>query len=182
MLRILDRKSDIEKAQQLFGKQFEPFIDERVATNIGYKGGGIQATVSWSSIFGLWLYLGRVANGNRYWNAFGQENPREHHNLSITCEINFPLEGINRRVSGAFASDDSGRLFLLYRGRIGGGRPGISKSLFSQNYSGEWTDVRDGELDTKVALIAALGSTNFTQRVGQFVYEIERIKALATSH
>jgi 5-methylcytosine-specific restriction protein A len=73
---------------------------------------------------GIWLACD-VIGKSRYWNAFGTRNPKQNKMVPIGCEINFPLFGIDRRVSGGVAEDETGRLSLVHRGRIGGGRKGI---------------------------------------------------------
>ncbi len=98
--------------------------------------------------------------------------------IPITCEINFPVSGINRRVGGAFTSDEAGEIVVVHRGKIGGGRQGIGKTLFEDNYTGSWTDIVDGPYKSSAALIGALSSPRFPKQVQQFVFEVERIKKL----
>ena len=59
------------------------------------------------------------------WNAFGTERPYPGAGLDIACEINFPYEGINRRVAGVFAEDANGTVYVMHRGLIGGSKVGI---------------------------------------------------------
>jgi len=35
---------------------------------------------------------------------------------------------MNRTIAGAFASDDEGNIYLVHRGRIGGGKKGIGRT------------------------------------------------------
>jgi hypothetical protein len=95
--------------------------------------------------------------------------------LSIICEINPVLEGLDKRTQGAFAQDNV-HIWLLYRGKIGGGRPGISRRLFFENYPGEIMDIA-GE---RVVIIGDIRSANFVESVKDFVREVERIKGLVS--
>jgi hypothetical protein len=95
--------------------------------------------------------------------------------LPIVCEINPPLEGLEKRTQGAFAQDN-GHIWLLYRGKIGGGRPGIGKRLFFENYLGGINDI-NGE---RFVIIGDIRSTNFVESVRNFVREVERIKGLVS--
>lgn len=180
MFRILDDESSIRKAQQRFAKGFERFVDEKIPVKLGHLGGNTECEVSRSNKLKIWTYSGMVL-GSRYWNAFGIEEPAKGKNVSITCEINFPLRGINRRVAGAFVADGLGAVYVVHRGKIGGGRKGIGKLLFEENYRGPWIDVKDGEVENVVALVSALNSPQFAKRVSEFVYEVNRIKSLVSS-
>jgi len=159
---------------------FERFTGEKIPVKLGHRGYSSKVEVSWSSELNIWIYSG-IVQGSRYWNAFGIGKPEEGKNVSITCEINFPLRGIDRRVAGAFVVDSHGEVYVVHRGRIGGGRKGIGKLLFQENYRGEWTDVEDGELESAVALVGALSSPRFLRQIRQFVFEVGRIKSLVSS-
>lgn len=180
MLKVLDDESSIREAQQRFKEELERFVDEKIPVTLGHRGDSFEAEVSWCSKLNIWTYSGVVPE-SRYWNAFGIGKPAEGKNVSITCEINFPLRGIDRLIAGAFAVDGSGSVFVVHRGKIGGGRKGIGKLLFEENYRGEWIDVKDGEVQNVVALVSALSSPRFARQVSEFVYEVDRIKSLVSS-
>jgi hypothetical protein len=101
--------------------------------------------------------------------------------VPICCEINFPLAGINRQISGAVAENERGGLFLVHRGQIGGGRKGIGAELFWKHYEGEPSVVIDGDRETELVVVGSLQSPRFLRQIQCFVREIERIKALAHS-
>lgn len=178
MLEIINNKQDLEKAQNKFVKNIKKIAYEKVQTIIGYPGGNEEKTVYWSNKLKFWFCSEKTKY--KYWNAFGNLNPKEHTMIPIICEINFPLKGIERMLGGAIAKDDLGRFYIVHRGKIGGGRRGIGKSTFINSYRGSWVNVKDGELFSKVARIAALDSTRFIYQILQFISEVERIKKLAT--
>ena len=95
--------------------------------------------------------------------------------LPIVCEINPPLEGLDKRVQGAFARDND-RIWLLYRGKIGGGRPGIGRRLFFENYLKEIKDIAGD----RFAIIGDTHSSDFVSHVRDFIREVERIKGLVS--
>lgn len=68
-------------------------------------------------------------------------------------------------------------MFLLHRGLIGGGRPGIGKGLFDSQYTGSREEVLDGTRLSKLALISAFNNSRFVNQVAEFVKEVKRIKA-----
>jgi hypothetical protein len=118
---------------------------------------------------------------SRYWHAFGTGKPSESSHIPITCEINFPIRGIDRRVGGAMAADRYGRIFVVHRGRIGGGQKGIGKALFEDHYRGVWATMEDGSVDTTVALIGELNSARFVRQITQFVRKVDKVKDLISS-
>jgi hypothetical protein len=126
----------------------------------------------------LWFFSGK-GEENRYWNAFGTARPKPDAALSITCEINFPKEGTDRRMGGVFAVDVKGRIFVVHRGRLGGGRRGIGKALFERQYRGVWVDMEDGEEVASVAVVGLLPSPRFARQLSQFVNKIDKIKDMA---
>ncbi len=162
MLRILDRESDIREAQQQFIKCFKSLTDEVIPVTLGYSGGHEQREISWIGKFGIWVASNKVSS-SRYWNGFGIGKPEKESMIPIVCEINFPLKGINRRIGGAFIKDNTGAVSVIHRGKIGGGKKGIGKALFIDNYTGEWKTVKDGEMESNVALVGAINSPRFVK-------------------
>src|SRR5271157_158835 len=132
-LRIVEDALALKGARDALIAAFHRHGAERVTTVIGYPGGNEPSRVYWAGDLGIW-YGWNVIENSRYWNAFGTWSPKEHKMVPICCEINFPLNGIDRRISGAVAEDESGRLFLAHRGRIGGGRKGIGAELFRNHF------------------------------------------------
>jgi hypothetical protein len=175
MLAVLERSSAIDHAQSLFARAFESRASDKIRAKVGYHGGHEDHTLFWSDGLGLW-YCQRKIEGSRYWNAFGTEKPREASNASIVCEINFPLKGLNRSVGGVFARDDHGRVFVLHRGNIGGGRPGIGKTLFEEKYQGIRPDVIDGKEIASLAMIGDIESADLGRQVRCFVDTIKAMK------
>ena len=94
--------------------------------------------------------------------------------MSIAAEINFPAEGLNRAVSGVFAEDGDGGIWVLHRGKIRGG-----KELFFRHFDGETLTADDGGKEETFALVGRLGNADFAAKLAAFVKEILRIKAAA---
>ena len=180
MLKVITDQAAIKKYTRLFIKKFKPFIDETIKVKLGHQGASVAAKVLWSRKLGIWLFSHTI-NEVRYWNAFGKGKPREANILSTTAEINFPWEGIDRKTGGAFAEDAWGNIFVIHRGKIGGGKKGVGKSLFEHNYHGVWSFMKDGDSITQVAVIGALNSSRFAMQTALFVKKIEKLKSAATS-
>ncbi|MCK5290952.1 MAG: hypothetical protein KAR39_02925 [Thermoplasmata archaeon] len=179
MLTILSKKADIQKAQEKFKKAFSGRSERTEKVKVGHQGASFPVSVSWYGKLELWWTFD--TEDNRYWCAFGTDEPRwgSSHSHSIICEINSPHSGIYRLTSGAFAVDEKDQLYVLHRGRIGGGRTSIGKRVFIDNFSGTWLTVNDGGRRTDVALVGCLEERAFPEDVSWFIHEVKRIKEVA---
>jgi hypothetical protein len=178
MLKVISDQPAIKKYAGQFNKKFKPFIDEEIKVKLGHQGAGFPAKVLWSKSLGIWKFS-RAIKEVRYWNAFGVGKPGTSNVLSIASEINFPWTQIDRKTGGAFAEDAWGNVFVIHRGKIGGGKKGVGKSLFEHNYRGVWSFMEDGDSLSQVAVIGALNSPRFALQAAQFVKKIELLKSTA---
>ena len=178
MLKVIADQAAIKKYTRQFAGKFRPFIDEKIKVKLGHQGASYPAKVFWSKKLGIWIFSSAIKE-IRYWNAFGVGRPKPGELVSITSEINFPWSGIDRKTGGAFARDTRGNIFVIHRGKIGGGKKGIGKSLFEHNYRGTWSFMEDGDDVTQVAVVGALTSVRFAQQAAQFVKKIEILKSSA---
>jgi|SRR5208283_5827591 len=178
MLKVIADQPAIKKYSGQFNKKFKTFIDEEIKVKLGHQGAGFPAKVLWSKSLGIWKFS-RAVKEVRYWNAFGVGKPGASSVLSIASEINFPWAQIDRKTGGAFAEDACGNVFVIHRGKIGGGKKGVGKSLFEHNYRGVWAFMEDGDSISQVAVIGALNSPRFALQAAQFVKKIEILKSTA---
>lgn len=180
MLKIIQEEQTIKRYQQQFIKSFKPFADEKILVYLGHPGASVKARVFWSGRLGIWFVFQKTKEG-RYWNVFGTGKPKTSTTIPITCEINFPLRGIDRRIGGALAKDSTGRVFVVHRGKLGGSKKGFGKSLFEDRYRGVWDIVEDGDAETIVAVIGVLQSARLVRQVAQFIHKVDKIKEIASS-
>lgn len=175
MINVVENEPAIRKYQRQFSRCLKTLADEVIPVELGHPGASIQAKVFWSERLGIWFFSRKIAD-SRYWNAFGMGRPDGGAHIPIACEINFPLCGIDRRTGGAFAEDGAGRVFVIHRGKLGGGRKGVGKGLFENRYRGAWEIVNDGGEETPIAVIGVLDSPRLARQIAQFVRKIARIK------
>jgi hypothetical protein len=179
MLEVVQNQREVSKYQKLFIKQLKLVCTETVVCKLGYQGYSDKRTVFYSRKFNFWFAA--YKSSNRYWNAFGFGRPLPGGNNSITVEINIPFEGIDRSIGGVFAHDSAGEVLLLHRGKIGGGRAGIGKKLFLENYRDEPISVRDDSTYNEFCLVGDLNSKYLARQIGNFVSEVHRIKATVSN-
>src|SRR5712692_9352913 len=161
MLRILQDEKEIRKWQTAFETSMKLMAEESADRIVGWPGGSRVEHVSFSFKLGLWWVMREHEDG-RFWNVFGMIQ-RDSRPGNIKVEINFPLRGIRRQVRGALAHDESGRVFVLHRGRLGGSKSG--KSLLNHPWKGQETAVQDGDRFSTMILIGALDQVDFPFKV-----------------
>jgi len=179
MLKVIEDEKLIARYVRQFAGSFKPFMDEKIKVKLGHQGASFRAKVSWSRKLGIWIFS-QATKDVRYWNVFGMGKPPASGHLPITAEINFPWAGIDRKTGAAFAQDAWNHIYVIHRGKIGGGKKGIGKSLFEENYRGIWAWMTDGGALAQVAVIGELGSSRFALQAAQFVGKIEKLKSTAS--
>lgn len=174
-MRLLKKQQEIENAQTQLCKSLSQYCTKRIPVSLGFQGGHINCTINWSPTYGLWFHSAKIEN--RYWNAFGLSDnaPKNNSMLPIIVEINPPLKDLNKRVQGAFMSNDKDEIFLVHRGKIGGGKPGIGRKLFFDNYQGKTRDINGKQF----AIIGNINSPRVIRKVTAFVQEVAHIKTIA---
>ncbi len=160
---------EIAQAQKDFEHCFKANA-RMMSVSVGHRGESHQMEVAWLPAVRIWA--GSKKLDNRYWNAFGVGKPDLHSANSISCEINFPLAGINRRIAGVLAKDEKGIIWVCHRGGIGGGKEGVGPSFFWNHFEGKRTLVWDDE----VAIIGAISMPDFLVQLSNFVKFVHRIK------
>ena len=168
------------KAYDAFNVLSATLAKSGIATNarIGYRGGIVDAEVSWCHRVQLWSLLRANQAEGRFWCCFGVEDPREAASLDISVEINPRHNGTDLVVGGAFAKDERGEVHLCHNGKIGGGRKGVGKSAFLRHYSGSG-DLEQMLYKDRLVHVVDLGpitSQRLPRRVARFAHEVARIK------
>lgn len=179
-MRVVTQKKEIEKLHLKWMAKLEKFASEAIIARTGHKGNSFDKEVLYSKELDIWWDMGGFSEGKsgvRYWNAFGIGKPVPKRIANIICEINYPLEGINKRVAANWVQD--GKDFLLvHSGKIGGGRKGVGKMGFIENYNGVFEETDSSDLPKEVTVIGNLKDENLPYQIKNFVYEASRIKDL----
>lgn len=162
----------IERQFKLHGERFKSYI--------GFPGGSQFVSGYWVADAGIWLCPPSDwgADLNRYWFGYGTVPPGEIPNLPIAVEINFPREGMNRRVKGLLASDASGKILICHSGKLGGRLGTGTYEAFSQFWGQPTVAVVDEDGNSSdVFAIAELGSDRIITHIAEFVHACAAFKA-----
>jgi hypothetical protein len=182
LLQAVEQRDEIRAALEALGgglrRASTPF-----KCLLGFQGGNEEAEVYWHENLGLWSLLDIQRTSNRSWCCFGTTKPTAGAMVPITCEINCPFEGINRRIAGVFARDKDDQVYLAHTGRVGGGRSGIGKNAFWTFYGNKgvqtvsWSDKRKAS----VILLGRVDGPHLLAGIAGFVRQVEHFKSLAAA-
>jgi len=153
---------------------------KKLKRKVGWPGDNGEFTLHWHETASFWVLFGEE-EPSRYWCAYGTMDPNSHSSVNITCEINPPIEGIDRRCGGILLKDSGAGLYLAHSGKVGGGRKGIGKTRFLEEYSGSLEEVEwlDG-VTAEVVLLGKIGGKSFVKNIAEYIRAVEAFKAGAT--
>ena len=172
MHRIISDAAGIRAAAQQLDANLRTALPERIDCSVGGAGGSFATTIAYAPSLDLWYAAQQ--NGKTCWHGFGNGTPQAGKKVALASEINIPADGLNRAISGAFARDDAGQVWLLHRGKIRGG-----KTLFFAHYNGTTITVQDGDKEERCALIGAVDDPEIAAHIARFVAAVVHIKAAA---
>jgi hypothetical protein len=134
-----------------------------------WRGGELRTTIHWVRDDAFWWAVEPRHQRNALVLGWAPDPPARRE--SITCEINLPRTGADRKVAGIVVTDETGAFYLAHSGRL-------SKSGFREFLGdGVWRTVQwpDGE-ETEALIIAPLDSPRLTRLLGRFVDSVRRFK------
>ena len=166
MLTVITDAATLAAAQQTFRENLLAAMPQRITCTVSGVGGGFSTEVAYAPEWDLW-YAQQIQD-KKCWNGFGIGTPIAGKKVALAAEINFPAEGLNRALSGVFARDENGRVFVLH-----------GKALFFRHYHGKTVSADDGGKPDDFARIAALDDAAFAGKLADFVRQILAIKAAA---
>jgi hypothetical protein len=142
-----------------------------------WRGGELRTTIRWAADDAFWWAFEPRKERDALLLGHAPDAPAKRE--SITCELNLPRAGADRKVAGIIAADEDGALYLAHSGRMGGARAGQRKSAFREFAADAvWRQLRwpDGE-ESEALIVAPLDSARLTRLLGRFVDRVRRFKA-----
>lgn len=132
MFSLIESKEEIAKVQRKLEASIRRDFKTKVVKNIGYPGGTtFDAKIVTDGTYWYWSsdHDNKDTPNPRRLNWFGLF--KDDVDLQISVEINTAYEGRNDQVAGFFARDnDTGTIYLMHSGRVGGGTKGVGKASF----------------------------------------------------
>lgn len=174
MASIITDNNQVKQLEAQFQSKLKKVLPDKYRRTVSFRPDSIPMDVHFHSEYGIWF--GSKKNHNRSWNAFGIAEASQDISLHITVEVNFPFDNPNGSIAGVFLKDGKD-IIVGHRGNIGGGKKGMGKTTFFEQFSGEVIDADlDGTL-VPIAVVAQLNSPYFLGQMAVFVSEVRRIKA-----
>jgi hypothetical protein len=144
MLIYLEGKKEIAAAQKKMEATIRREFSRKAVRDLGYPGGRVQdAEVATNGKYWFWSddVEPEAANPRRL-NWFGHFHERA--GSGIVVEINTAYEGRSGQAAGFFAREsNSGTVYLMHSGRIGGGQKGVGQDAFRAWYGEPLAEVAD---------------------------------------
>lgn len=153
-------------------------LNHRVASR---RPRAISLPICWHPELKLWAGILWEGVEGRYWFPFGIDDPNATERpLSIPCEINPPMEGIDRSCAGLFVRDFNGHVFLTHSGKIGGGQTGVGKFAFLDFYrkrGGKLETIQwpDGK-ETQAIILGQIDKDDLPSHLADFVHKVADFK------
>lgn len=178
MLHVLADRRRIARAVRVLRRRLAG-LPVRGVTITWHGGGKARGDIAWLREHGFWWRHDPALHANRHWLAFGHSPDTPTRTETITCEINLPHGGADRRIAGAILRGEDDALYLAHSGKIGGARAGQRKQAFRDfAASGNWQAARwpDGSA-TELLVIGPLEGPRLPRQVGRFVSAVHRFKS-----
>ena len=179
MIRAVESESEIKECQKKLEETLNSIVDRTENRPFSRRGGREKnITISISSSKNIWFSLGNISEGKRtgekhYWNVFGTVNNPS----SLRVQFNIPVIGNRKRFSGLFGKDDdTGLIYLLHRGKIGGGIKGVGKKSFDAKYLDIKETIYDRKGTSECYVIGCLTDIDFIDKLVDFINSVKDIK------
>ncbi|KAF1011903.1 MAG: hypothetical protein GAK29_04914 [Acinetobacter bereziniae] len=155
MFTLIESREEISKAQHHLELAIHRDFQQKIKKNIGYPGGTVfDAQVQTDGTYWFWStdHVGKDVINPRRLNWFGLVSDSQ--SLDISVEINTVYEGRNDRIAGFFARDsETGSIYLMHSGRVGGGTEGVGKEAFLAWTNQQPIEVLDSSGDVKEGIV-----------------------------
>ena len=179
MLQILEKRGEIKEAHKRLKATLTAVLPSRGIRNIGYPGGNENHEVFAAGENELYCAFSPPRTDvpiARYWNSFGSFRP-DAPSQQIIVEINMPVEGEDGRVAGFFAQDsNTGEIYLMHDGGIGGGREGVGKAAFLGFVSDPLYLAHSEKRTRSAMMIGNLNDHSLPALIWRFAQKVEQFK------
>lgn len=174
MLIALNTQKDITQANNLLVNLLSKKSGKPYTIKHSTRGGSTKLTISYIKEFDFWWSNSK--SDSQYWCPYGLGKPKENQTTTGRCQINYPLNGINRKVAALFAKDNSGKIYLLHSGAIGGGITGNGREGFLNFFDGDRQQVLvNGEV-IEYYLVGCINAKDFIENLKLFIQSVYDFK------
>jgi len=186
---VIEDEQEIKQAQLTFAKNMQKEATKDGEIIAGHQGStGDKLHAYWFKDNKFWWAYKIQPNEKvpRWWNSFSaretlrQRNgePRWNKTNGITCEINPPLSGNTWRTAGVFVKDQNDEIYIAHTGKIGGGKTGVGKTAFVNNFpdKNKWHQVSGSRGKKNVVIVSNINDPKLIDNVEFFVKAVAELK------
>ena len=128
----------------------------------------------------FWFHNAVNPDGGKYFNICGI-NPDFDSENGILVQINYQRKWEDFHDAAIWAKDDSGSVFLLHSGKMGGGARGITIEKVKNLYGGRVVSVWEKGKEKEFFLVCQINSERPFSQFASFLLEINKIKSIIKS-
>jgi len=128
----------------------------------------------------FWFHNAVNPDGGKYFNICGI-NPDFDSENRILVQINYKCEWEDFHDAAIWAKDDSGNVFLLHSGKMGGGARGITIEKVKSLFGGRVVSVLENGREKEFFLVCQINSERPFFEFASFLLEINKIKSIIKS-
>lgn len=167
--------TDIEEIARLnkeLGRRLSKSFNVKRTREITYPAGHQTGTVFFEAAVGSNVRAWAPYNApNKHGNFLLTGDPALSEWMEIDVQLNFPLGSYNRRIAGAFVTDENGDVLVAHRGKLTKGKSGLPKLKVFREFAAQTVDANDLGKISKVILISALDDPRLSDRLWEFALE-----------
>jgi hypothetical protein len=95
--------------------------------------------------------------------------------MQIDVQMNFPAGSYNRRMAGAFVTDENGDVLVAHRGKLTKGNAGLPKAKVFREFASRTVEADDLGQTSRLILISALDDPELAHRLWEFALEAREV-------
>lgn len=148
---------------------------------VSYPNGHVVVLVYWRPDEGFWFHLSVQSTHYHCWYGVGDPGEKNSRNLSLTCEVNPPIEGSGTGCRGTFARDRAtGAVYYLHTGTFSDKRVNELANQYFKLHPELRRDVRwpTGRTRKRI-IISALNDVALIKNIAWYVQLTEGLKERA---
>lgn len=168
--------AEIARLNKELGRRLSTSFKVRRTREITYPSGHHTGTVYFESAAGSAVRAWSPDHGpDKFINFLLAGDPAASTWMQIDVQMNFPAGTYNRRMAGAFVTDDNGDVLVAHRGKLTKGKAGLKKAKVFREFASRTVDADDQGRTSKVILISALDDPKLADRLLEFALEAREV-------
>jgi hypothetical protein len=174
--KVVTDIAEIARLNKELGRRLSKTCTVRCTREITYPAGHETGTVYFESAEGTSVRAWSPSlRPDKLVNFLLAGDPTASTWMQIDVQMNFPAGTYNRRMAGAFVTDENGDFLVAHRGKLTKGKAGLRKAKVFGEFTSRTVEAEDQGLTSKVILISALDDPELADRLWKFAVEAREV-------